>query len=272
MDKIECTTAERETWHSWRFYHPPPRVQLKMEALYLKSQGLAPADLSRLCAISQATFYRYLHEYRTGGIAKLKEVPFHQRQSQLADYRTSLEAAFRQCPPATGAEAGASIEALTGLKRGPTQGRQCLPSLGRKPRNVGQIPAKAEVTAQEACKTEQLAPRWEEAKAAQRVVFFLAAAHFGFAPLLGRVWCLERLCVKAPSGRQRLNVLAALHATTRDSFTVTPLPSITSETVCELLRLLAGVSGGVPITIVLANARYQRCALVQSVAQRLGIE
>ena len=29
---------------------------------------------------------------------------------------------------------------------------------------------------------------------------------------------------------------------------------------------------GVPITIVLDDARYQRCALVQSVAQRLGIE
>ena len=27
MDKIECTTAERETLHYWRFYHPHPRVQ-----------------------------------------------------------------------------------------------------------------------------------------------------------------------------------------------------------------------------------------------------
>jgi transposase len=86
------------------------------------------------------------------------------------------------------------------------------------------------------------------------------------------VWCFERLFVKAPSGRQRLNVLAALHATTRDIFTVTNLTYITSETVCELLRLLAGVYVGVPITIVLDNARYQRCALVQSVAQSLGIE
>ena len=272
MDKIECTTAERETLHYWRFYHPHPRVQLKMEALYLKSQGLAPEDISRLCAISKTTFYRYLHEYRTGGIEKLKEVPFHQRQSQLAAYRASIEAAFRQCPPATVAEAAARIEALTGLKRGPTQVRQFIQSLGMKPRKVGQIPAKADVTAQEAFKTEQLEPRLEEAKAAQRVVFFMDAAHFVFAPFLGWVWCFERLFVKAPSGRQRLNVLAALHATTRDIFTVTNLTYITSETVCELLRLLAGVHVGVPITIVLDNARYQRCALVQSVAQSLGIE
>ena len=62
MDKIEFTTAEREALHYWRFHHPHPRVQRKMEALYLKSQGLAPEDICRLCAISKPTFYRYLHD------------------------------------------------------------------------------------------------------------------------------------------------------------------------------------------------------------------
>ena len=71
MKQIEFTTAEREALQSWRFHHPHPRVQRKMEALYLKSQGLAPAQISRLCAMSKPTFYRYLHAYRQGGIAKL---------------------------------------------------------------------------------------------------------------------------------------------------------------------------------------------------------
>src|SRR5215475_8731996 len=113
--------------------------------------------------------------------------------------------------------------------------------------------------------------RQSQAQAGQRAVFFIDAAHFVFAPFLGVVWCFERLFVKAPSGWQRLNVLAALNATTRDLFTVQNLTYITSETVCELLRLLAGVHPGVPLTIVLDNARYQRCALVQSLAQTLGI-
>jgi transposase len=88
---------------------------------------------------------------------------------------------------------------------------------------------------------------------------------------LGLVWCFERLFVKAPSGRQRRNVLAALNATTQDIFPVSNLTYSTSETVCELLQLLAGAHPGVPITIVLDNARYQRCALVQSLAPVLGI-
>ena len=98
------------------------------------------------------------------------------------------------------------------------------------------------------------------------------AAHFVFAPFLGIVWCFRRLFVKAPSGRQRLNVLAALNAISHELCTVENLTYITAETVCELLRLLAGAYQGVPISVILDNARYQRCALVQAVAQELGIE
>jgi transposase len=243
-----------------------------MEVLYLKSQGLTPEEVWRLCAISKTTFYRYLHAYRQGGIAKLTEVPFYRRQSQLADYRTSIEADLRHRPPASVAEAAQRIAELTGLERGPTQVRQVLKSLGMNPRKVGQIPAKADVTKQEAFKTEQLAPRLEEAKAGQRVVFCMDAAHFVFAPFLGLVWCFERLFVTAPRGRQRLNVLAALNATTRDLFSVRNLTYITAETVCELLRRVADAHPGVPMTIVLDNARYQRCTLVQSPAASLGIE
>ena len=124
---------------------------------------------------------------------------------------------------------------------------------------------------QEAFKTTQLEPRLAEAKAGQRVVVFMEAAHFVFAPFLGLVWCCERLCVNAPSGRQRFNVLAALHATTRAIFTGTHLTSITSETVCEVLGLLVEAYPGVLSTVVLDHARDQRCALVQSLAQRLGL-
>jgi transposase len=93
-----------------------------------------------------------------------------------------------------------------------------------------------------------------------------------FAPFLGILWCVQRRFVKAPSGRQRVTVLAALHATSHELFTVTNLPYITATTVCELLRLLAGAYPGLPITVVLDNARYQRCALVQTLATTLGSE
>lgn len=119
---------------------------------------------------------------------------------------------------------------------------------------------------------KSLEPRLEEAKEGKRMVLFVDAAHFVFAPFLGILWCFERLFVRAPSGRQRLNVLAALNAVTHEIFTVKNLTYITAESVCELLKLLAGTYNTVPITVVLDNARYQRCRLVQALAQEIGIE
>jgi hypothetical protein len=81
------------------------------------------------------------------------------------------------------------------------------------------------------------------------------------------VWCCERRFVKAPSGRQRLHVLAALQAITHEVLTVKNLTYMTAETVCELLARLAGTYPDLPITISLDNARYQRCIRVQTVAQ-----
>jgi transposase len=103
-------------------------------------------------------------------------------------------------------------------------------------------------------------------------VFFVDAAHFVFAAFLGCLWCLARCWVKAPSGRQRFSVLGALNAVTHEVITVTTLTYINSASVCQLLEKLAAQGLCIPITLVLDNARYQRCALVQSVADSLGIE
>jgi flagellar biogenesis protein FliO len=79
-----------------------------------------------------------------------------------------------------------------------------------------------------------LEPRLAEAKAGQRTVFLMDAAHFVLAPFVGIIWCVERLFVKAPAGRQRVNVLAAFNAITHEIFTVQNLTYMTAETVCEL--------------------------------------
>ena len=81
-----------------------------------------------------------------------------------------------------------------------------------------------------------------------------------------------RLFLPTPSGRQRLNVLGALNALTHEVLTVINETYINSESVCQLLRKIAAVAAGRPVTLVLDNARYQRCGLVQDTAAVLGIE
>jgi transposase len=103
-------------------------------------------------------------------------------------------------------------------------------------------------------------------------VLFVDAAHFVFGPFLGYLWCLVRLLVPGPSGRKRYNVLAALNAVTHQVIRVSNGSYINAESVCQLLRQVAAAGLARPITLVLDNARYQRCHLVQALARSLRIE
>ena len=80
----------------------------------------------------------------------MKHLQPRRPRSALHPHRATIEAEFREHPPATVAEAAVRIESLTGVARRPTQVRQFLTALGMKPRKVGMFPAKADVEAQEA--------------------------------------------------------------------------------------------------------------------------
>ena len=120
--------------------------------------------------------------------------------------------------------------------------------------------------------TDKLRPRLRQAERGERTVLFVDAAHFVFGPFLGFLWCLVRLFVPGPSGRKRYNVLAALNAVTHEVIRVTNHSYINAVSVCGLLRQVAAASLRRPITVVLDNARYQRCALVQTLARSLRID
>ena len=73
MDRVEFSTAEREALQYWRFHPPHPRVQRKMEVLYLKSQGLAVPRFVA-CVAFPARPARYVRAYRSGGIPNFSKL------------------------------------------------------------------------------------------------------------------------------------------------------------------------------------------------------
>lgn len=272
MIKLSFTPEIVNQLHYERIHHPHRRVRQRMETVYLKALGLTHQDIGRIMRISQTTLREYLQLYQSGGIAALKELNFNQPKSDLADHQDQLRQEFDKKPPASLMEAAARIEDLTGLRRSQPQVGAFLARLGLKRRKVGQIPGKADPEKQQAFLEEELKPRLAQAKAKQRHVFFTDAAHFVLQPFLGFLWCFVRLFIKAPAGRQRFNVLGALHATSLQLVTVTNCDYINSHSVVALLRQLATTFTNLPITLVLDNARYQRCRFVQSMATELGIE
>ena len=102
-------------------------------------------------------------------------------------------------------------------------------------------------------------------------MLFVDASHFVFGTFLCCLWSLVRLSVRAASGRQRFNVRGAWNAVTRQLTYITNTTVVNTETMCQLLRKIAGEGLTGPITLVLDNARYQRNKVVQALAAELGI-
>jgi transposase len=279
MRTITFTAEDRQALAHDRYHHPDPRVQRKMEVLWLKSHGLNHDDIATYADVSRRTVQRYLDQYLEGGLPRLHRCPWHHPHSALDEHESSLEEYFLKHPPRSAKQARAVIEQRTGVRRGLSQVRHFLKGrLGLRWRKSGAIPVPPKKTVQEHAREqaifvrERLGPRLEQACWGQRQVYFVDAAHFVFAPFLGFLWCAARLFVRAASGRKRYNVLGALDAVTHRLIGVANHDYINAESVCVLLRAVAETAVGLPITLVLDNARYQKCALVQGLADSLGIE
>ena len=109
-----------------RYEHPDPRVQRRMEVLWLIGQGETHGRAAELASVSRATAERYVAIYRNKGVDGLRHFDWRKPVSELEKHRESLEESFKKNPPHTVAEASARIKAETGLERKPTQVRAFL--------------------------------------------------------------------------------------------------------------------------------------------------
>ena len=279
MAEITFSEADVRAIEHERYHHPDPRVLRHMEILWLKYHTFTHEDIATYAGCSRSTVQRTLSDFLEGGLEQICRVIPRESSSELDAHQTSLEELFHKEPPRTLKQARQVIEERTGVCRGLTQVRHFLHRLGLKPRKVSAIPIPPKSTLEEHVKTQakfldtKLMPRLEEAQQGKRQVFFVDAAHFVHSAFLGIIWCVVRMCVRAASGRKRFNVLAALDAVTHKLIMETNHSYINANSVCNLLRAVAeAATPGIPITFVLDNARYQKCALVEDLAKQLGIE
>ena len=109
-----------------RYHHPHPRVQRKMEVLWLKSRGLTHADIAACADVSPRSVQRYLDEFLEGGLPRLRQLNWQGKTCALDEHQQSLEDYFLDHPPRSAREARDAIERLTGIRRGLSQVRAFL--------------------------------------------------------------------------------------------------------------------------------------------------
>ena len=98
MRTITFTAGNRQALAHDRYYHPDPRVQRKMDVLWLKSHGLSHDQIATSADVSRSTVQRYLDQYLEGGLPHLRQCHWHQPQGALADHKDSLEEYFSKHP------------------------------------------------------------------------------------------------------------------------------------------------------------------------------
>jgi transposase len=272
LTKMNLSEEEIQALNYERFQYPCARIQKKLHTVYLKAAyGYTNTETGRIVDIHPNSVAKYLKIYEKKGIEGLYSASYHRKGSLLEGYKESIIEDFEKNPVCSIAEAVSRIADLTGIERKPTQVSAFMRRHGFSYRKLAAIPGKADAGKQKQFLEETLNPAIEKAEKGEIELLFCDAAHFTLSAFLCMVWSRVRTFLRTSHGRNRINVLGAVHAISKDVTTLINTTYITAETVMEFLVQLKEKYALKPIFLVLDNARYQHCNAVMEKAEKLGI-
>ena len=272
MLPLNLSKAEIQRLNYERFYYPCPVVQKRLHAVYMKAtvEG-SNTTIGHLTGLNRQSVSHWIQVYQTDGFDALCQFNYGTNKSELESHSVSILKSFGERPPMSACEAKSRIEELTGISRSPSQVRTFMKKHGLQYIKTGHIPAKADVEKQKQWVKSTLEPAIEEAQKGECHLLFMDAAHFILQPFICALWSVTRMFIKASSGRNRINVLGVVNAITKEVLTLCNTTYISAETIVVFFKKLKEYYGDIPLKIVLDNARYQHCQLVEEAARVLNI-
>ena len=259
--------------------NPNQRSRKKCFVVYLRKKGFQRQEVAKMAMIDEDSITNYMNKYDESGLQGLLKENYRKPTSQLDSYTEQLKELFNQQIPHTVNQAIEIIDKETNIRLKPTACRAFLTKIGLKFRRCGLVPGKAmddekQCQAQQEFHDHQLQSTLDQAKQGKRTVLFVDAAHFVMGAFLGMVWSFVRILLPSASGRKRHNVLGAYDPIMHKAITVTNDTYINQDVFCEFLEKISNAyaDSELPITMVLDNARYQKCQSVTTKANELNIE
>ena len=246
--------------------------RFKLLVIRIHSEGAKHGFIAKCLKLHANTITNHLKEWIAGGLPAILEDKYYRPSSSLDPFMACLRCSFAAAPVADAKAAIVRIEALTGITLSESQARRTLHKLGMKYRKTAAIPGKCDPQLQFDFYQQEMLPRLAQAGKGERKVFFVDAAHFVMGAFLGMLWCLERIFIKTSPGRQRYSVLGAIDSHRHEIISVTTDGTVSAPLVTQLLDKIRGAHPTTPITLVLDNARYQRCKEVALHAASTDIE
>ena len=269
---LQVSEAELDKLSYERLAYPHSMIQKGIFAVYLKAALQYRNEMIGLIVgLHYNVVSHWIEVYKAKGFEGLLSNNYGTNTSELASHGQSIFSSFASQPPMSATEAAIRIQEMTGIRRSEQQVRVFMKKHGLKCIKCGHIPAKADTEKQQQWKEQFLDPAMEAAKEGKIHLLFCDAAHFVLQPFLCFLWTAIRVFIKAAAGRNRINVLGAVHAITKEVTTLINTTYITSGTLIEFLKRLKQQYADKPIALILDNARYQHCFAVKTVAASLGI-
>lgn len=270
--KFKVSEAEIEKLNYERYSYPDTMVQKRIYAVYLKATlGWNNSTIGYAVGLHCNAVGKWINLYKTKGFEALLTNNYGSKKSELENHAGNILQSFEQQPPMTASQAAERIREMTGVCRSEQRVRAFMKRHNLKFIKCGHTPAKADTEKQQSWVETELKPVIAAALNKEVHLFFCDAAHFVLQPFLCSLWCAFRVFIKASAGRNRINVLGAVNAITKEVTTLINTTYITSATLIEFLKLLKEKYGDKPIAIVLDNARYQHCFLVTIFAKSIGV-
>lgn len=255
-----------------RYHYPCPIVQKRLHCLYLKATtDYSNEQIGLWMGAHRNSISAWVQLFKQGGFERIAQINYGTNKSELETYTESLLQSFVQQPPRSLDEAVLRTEEITGIRRSASRMRAFLLRHGFHYLKTGHVPAKVNTDLQKQWVDSTLKPAIQAAKEGQVHLLFLDAAHFTLQPFLCCLWCMARVFIKAAPGRNRINVLGAINAMTKEVSVFTNTTYICANSIVTFLKQLKEQYNDKPIAIVLDNARYQHCFVVKAIAAGLGI-
>jgi transposase len=272
LTQMNLSAKEIQRLNYERYHYPSPKIQKRLHAVYLKStQKMSNVQIGRILDIHSNSVSTYLTLYCEGGFEGLCSTQYHPIKSKLESHASSLIESFNNQPVCSISEAIARIKEITGIERKPTQVRSFMHRHGFKYRKMGSIPGKLDCDQQKQWLESSLNPAIEKAQKGEIELLFSDAAHFTLSSFVCMVWSTVRIFLKTSHGRNRINVLGAVNAITKQVTTHINTTYITADTIICFLLKIKEIYSHKPIVLVLDNAKYQHCNTVKQKAEELGI-
>jgi len=244
----------------------------KLLVIRMHTEGAKHGFIAKVLNLHANTVTNHLKEYADGGLAGTLEDRYYRPSSELEPFLECLKCSFRITPVADAKQAVKRIESLTGIRLSESQARRFMKSIGMKARKACPVPGKVDPQLQLEFYTHELLPMLKQARSGERKVFFVDAAHFVMGAFLGMIWCFTRVFVKTSPGRQRYNVLGAIDSHNQELISIRTTENINSTSVVALFEKIREKYPDNEITLVMDNARYQRCHFTRDNAKIHGID